>query len=136
MLDMLDIVVPEALQAVYYQPGGVTSDGAVGGVDDAAGRLFNDGQRGHIGLAVQHQLDQLGQLSQADTAGYALAAGLGMAQLQKGQRHIHRTQTGRRRRDTALYVTVEVIHHSLRFAGGFDVESAQGGHSFHLLTPF
>jgi len=135
MLDMLDIIVPEALQTVHHQAGGVTADGAVGGVDDAVGRLFDDGQGGQIRLAVQHHFDQLGQLPQADTAGHALAAGLGVAQLQKGQRHIHRTQTGRRRRDAALYVAVEVIHHSLRFAGGFDVKSAQGGHSFHLLTP-
>ena len=95
MLDMLDIIVPEALQAVHHQTGRVTADGAVGGVDDAAGGLFNDRQRGHVRLTVQHHLDQLGQLAQSDTAGHALAAGLGMAQLQKGQRHIHRAQAGR-----------------------------------------
>ena len=86
---MLLIVVPEAVQTVQHQPGRIPADGTVGGVHDGAGRLFDDGDGTHVGGAVQHCGDELTQLSQTDTAGYALAAGLGVAQLQKRQRHIH-----------------------------------------------
>ena len=95
MLNMFDVILAEALQSVHYQSGSVTADGTVGRIDNAAGCLFNNVQRAHVGLAVQHLSDQFGQLAQTNTAGHAFTAGLRMAQLQKGQRHIHRTQTGR-----------------------------------------
>ena len=88
---MLLVVVPEALQTVQHKAGGVPPDGAVGGGLHGAGGLFDDGQRRHVRSAVQHGGDQLAQLPQTDTAGDALTAGLGVAQLQKRQRHIHRT---------------------------------------------
>ena len=55
-----------------------------------------------------------------------------MAQLQKGQRHIHGTQARGARGNPALDVAVEIIHHGLGAAWVLDVESAQGGHSFRL----
>ena len=44
---MLFIVVAEALQAIQHQAGCVTADGAVSGVQDAAGRLLDDGDGVH-----------------------------------------------------------------------------------------
>ena len=95
MLNMFDVILAKALQAVHHQSGSVTANGTVSRIDNAAGCLFNNVQRAHVGLAVQHLSNQFGQLAQTNTAGHAFAAGLRMAQLQKGQRHIYRAQTGR-----------------------------------------
>ena len=126
MFHVLLIVIPEALQPVQHQPRRVASDGAVGGVQDAAGRLLDNGDGIHRPRAVQHGGDELAELSQADAAGHALAAGLGVAQLQKRQGHIHRAQARRTGGDTALHIAVEVIHHRLGAAGILDVKPAQG----------
>ena len=91
VLDVLLVVVPEALQTVQHKPCRVPADGAVGGVHDGAGGLLDNGDGAHVGGAVQHRVDELAQLPQTDAAGHALAAGLGVAQLQKRQRHIHGT---------------------------------------------
>ena len=128
VLHMLLIVITEALQAVYHQTGGITTDGTVSGVDDAAGGFFNDVDGLHGSLTIQHLGDQLRQLTQADTAGYALTTGLGMAQLQKAQRHVHRTQARRRGGNTALHIFIEVFHRRLRLAGRLNIKSAQGGY--------
>ena len=95
MLNMFDVILAKALQAVHHQSGSVTANGTVSRIDNAAGCLFNNVQCAHVGLAVQHLSNQFGQLAQTNTAGHAFAAGLRMAQLQKGQRHIYRAQTGR-----------------------------------------
>ena len=130
--DVFLVVIPEALQPVQHQSGGVAPDGAVGGVHHGPRRFLDNGQGAHVGGAVQHGGDELAQLPQTDTAGHALAAGLGVAQLQKRQGHIHRTEARRTGGDAALHVPVEIIHHGLGAAWVLDVESAQGGHSFRL----
>ena len=130
--DVFLVVIPEALQPVQHQSGGVAPDGAVGGVHHGPRRFLDNGQGAHVGGAVQHGGDELAQLPQTDTAGHALAAGLGVAQLQKRQGHIHRTEARRTGGDAALHVAVEIVHHRLGAAGVLDVESAQGGHSFRL----
>ena len=125
VLHVLLIVVPEALQAIHHQAGGVPADGAVGGIHNAAGGFLDDADGVHIGGAVQHLGNELGQLPQTDAAGHALAAGLGVAQLQKRQRHFHRAQARRAGGDPALHIAVEALYHGLSPAGGFDVKSAQ-----------
>ena len=83
-------------------------------------------QDADVRLAVQDFPQHIGKLSQPDPAGYALAAGLGVTQLQKIQRHIDGTKARRAGGDSPLYIPVELIHHRLGLAGGFDVQSAHG----------
>ena len=130
--DVLDIVVAEALQPVDDEPRGVAPDGAVCCIDNGTRRLFDDGERLHGGGAVHNLLDQQRELPQTDAAGDTFTAGLCVAQLQKGQRHVHGTQARGARGDAALDVAVEVIHHGLGAVLGFDVQSAQ---SISLLLP-
>ena len=80
---MLLIVVPEALEPHQHQLCGVDADGAVRGVHDGLGGVFDPVENADIRLAVQHLPQHLGQLAQADPAGHALAAGLGVAQPRK-----------------------------------------------------
>ena len=87
--------------------------------------VLDDADGVHVGGAVQHLGNELGQLAQADAAGNALAAGLGVAQLQKRQRHFHRAQARRAGGDPALHIAVKTLYHGLSPAGGFDVKSAQ-----------
>ena len=54
-------------------------------------------------------------------AGDALPAGLGVAEVQKVQRQVHRTEARRRRGDAALHVVVELVHHHLGPVRGLDV---------------
>ena len=70
------------------------------------------------------------QLAKSNAAGHAFAARLRVAQLQKCQRHIDRTQARRTGRDPAFHVLVKVVNDRLGLAGGFDIQSAQG-----WLTP-
>lgn len=80
---------------------------AVGCIDNGARRLFDDGERLHGGGAVHNLLDQQRELPQTDAAGDTFTAGLCVAQLQKGQRHIHGTRRGARG-NPALDVAVEL----------------------------
>ena len=131
--DVLLVVVPEALEPHQHQLGGVDADGAVGSIHNGLGRAFNPVENPDIGLSVQHLPQHLGQLSQTDPAGHALAAGLGVAQLQEIQSHVNGTQARRAGGDPMLHVPVELIHHRLGLAGSLDVQSAHGVPS--LLFP-
>ena len=71
-----------------------------------------------------------GELTEADAAGHALAAGLRVAEVQKVHRKIHRAQSRRAGGDAPLHVAVEIVHHRLGTAGAFYVKSAQEGSSF------
>ena len=122
--DMLLIVVPEGLKAHQHQLGGVDADGAVGGVHDGLGRLLDPAEDADVRLAVQHLLQHPGELPQADPAGDALSAGLGMAEIQEVQCHVDGAQTRRTGSDPALHIPVELVHYRLGLAGSFDVQSA------------
>ena len=78
-------ILPEAPHALEDHVGGLIADGAVGGVgNDPGGGLDEvDGLFG--GGAVQHLLDEVGQLAQSHPAGHALSAGLCMTKAQKVQ---------------------------------------------------
>ena len=67
---------------------------------------------------------------ESNAAGHAFAARLRVAQLQKCQRHIDRTQARGAGRDPAFHVLVEAVNDRLGLACGFDIQSAQG-----WLTP-
>lgn len=122
--DVLLVIIPEALQTIQHQPGGIAPDGAVRRIDDAAGGLLNGDQGVHGGCAGEHLLQEHGKLPQADAAGHAFAAALGVAQAQKAQRHIHRAQTRGTGGNTPLHVAIEVFHHGLGPAGRLDIQPA------------
>ena len=128
--DVLLVVVPEAPQAHENQIGRVDADGAVRGVHNHLGGALNAVENLHAGLAVQHLADHVGQLGQPHPARHALAAGLGTAEVQKIQRHVHRAQTRGAGGDPPLHVPVQLLHHGLGLAGGLDFQSA------HTVTSF
>ena len=90
--DVLLIVLPEAPDPFEHHVGGLVADGAVSGVGNHLGGVLNEVDVLQGGSAVQHPLDEDGQLVQPHPAGDAFAAGLGVAQPQKVQRHIHWTK--------------------------------------------
>ena len=125
--DMLLVVVPEALQTHQHQIGGVDADGAVRRVRNDLGGGLDPVQDLQLRLTLQHLPDHVGELGQADAAGHALAAGLGLAQIQKIQRHIHRAQARRAGGDPPLHIPVQLFHHGLGLAGHLYFQSAHLG---------
>ena len=128
--DMLLVIVPEALEAHEDQAGGVGADGAVRRVHNDLGGFLNPPEDAQIRLPVQHLPDHVGQLGQSDAAGHALAAGLGPAEVQEIQGHVHGAEARRAGRDAPLHVPVELLHHRLGLAGGLHFQSA---HDFTSL---
>ena len=120
MEDVLLIVIPEAPQAHQHQVGGVDADGAVRRVHDDLGGGRDPVQDLQLRLTLQYLPDHVGKLGQSDAAGHALAAGLGLAQVQEIQRHIHRAQARRAGGDPPLHVPVQLFHHGLCLAGHLD----------------
>ena len=135
MEDVLLIVIPEALQAHENQVGGVNADGAVRRVHDDLGSGLDPVQDLQLGLALQHLPDHVGKLGQADAAGHALAAGLGLAQVQEIQRHVHRAQARRAGGDPPLHVPVQLLHHGLCLAGHLHFQSAHVMFLLPMGTP-
>ena len=134
VVDVLPVVVGKALQAVEHQPGGVLPDGAGGGLLNGAGGVGDDLHVPGLGPAVQHIGQKCGELGQPYPAGDALAAGLGVAQVQEVQRHVHRAQARRRGGNPALHIVVELLHHHLGPVRRLDIQSAHGRYrSFRLL---
>ena len=117
---MLLIVLAEAPNAQQHHIGCFEADGAVRRVGNDPGGALNevDGLQG--GGAVQHLLNEYGQLAQPDAAGHALAAGLGMAQPQKVQRHVHRAQPGLAGADAPAHIPVQAAQYGLGLAGGLN----------------
>ena len=128
--DVLLIVVPEAPNPHEDQVGRVNADGAVRRVHDHLGSALDAVQNLHAGLAVQHLPDHIGKLGQPHPAGHALAAGLGTAEIQKVQRHVHRAQPRGACGNPPLHVPVQLLHHGLGLTGGLDFQSA------HTVTSF
>ena len=110
---VLLVVLPEAPHPAQHHMGGLIADGAVGGVGDHLGGALDQVDGLRRGGAVQHLLDQLRQLAQADPAGHALSAGLGMAQAQEVQGHVHRAQTRLAGADPPPHVPVQAAQHRL-----------------------
>ena len=113
MVDMFLIVLPEAPNTLEHHMGRLITDGAVSAVgNNLCGTLdeVNGLQRGG---AVKHLLDEHSELAQTHPAGHALAAGLGMAQPQEIQGHIHRTQARLAGADAPPHVPVQAAQNSL-----------------------
>ena len=101
------VVLPKAPHPPEHHVGRLIADGTVGGVGDHLGGALNE-----VG-AVQHLLDEYCQLAQAHPAGHALAAGLGMAQPQEVQGHVHRTKPRLAGADAPAHVPVQVVQYRL-----------------------
>ena len=78
-------ILPEAPHALEHHVGGLVPDGAVGGIGNDPGGGFDEIDGLFGGGAVQHLLDEVGQLAQSHPAGYALSTGLCMTKAQKIQ---------------------------------------------------
>ena len=122
--DVFLIVVPDAVEARQHQLGGVDADGAVRGGHDYLRRVLDQLEDVQGRPSVQDLVEQVRQLSQAHPAGHAFPAGLGMAEVQKVQRHINRAQARRAGLDPVLHAAVQMFHHHLGLAGGFNIQSA------------
>ena len=107
------VVIPEAPDAFEHHASRFIADGAVSAVGDDLSGALNFRQGVHGGGPVQHIVHQQLQLPQAYPAGYALAAGLGVAQLQEGSSQIHGTQPGRAGHDPVFQIPVKRLHHCL-----------------------
>ena len=118
--DVLLIVLPEASDPLEDHVGRLVADGAVGGVGDDLGGIFDEVDVLQRGGAVQHPLDEDGQLAQPHPAGDAFAAGLGVAQPQEVQGHVHRAQARLVGVEAPLHIPVQAIEHCLCAARSFD----------------
>ena len=126
MPNMLFKVFPETADAGEHQLGRVDADRAVGCADDDLCRLLDAVDDALVRLPVQHLLQHVGQLAEADAAGGAFAAGLGAAEVQTVQGFIHGAYAGRTARDSPLHVPVDGLHHRLHLARRSYFQSAQG----------
>ena len=114
------VILAEAPHALQHHGGCLIADGAVGRVHDGRGGLLDQVNGALVGGLVQHVLDQRLQLGKPDAAGHALAAGLGMAQPQKVQRHVHRAQPGLAGADAPAHIQVQAAQYGLGLAGGLN----------------
>jgi hypothetical protein len=81
--NVLQIIITESDYAAQYHVGCFKTDGAVCGILDDSGCLFNE-IYGVLGSSAVHDLlEENGKLRKTYTAGYTLTAGLCMAQLEK-----------------------------------------------------
>ena len=110
---VLLVVLPEAPHPPEHHVGRLIADGTVGGVGDHLGGALDEVDGLHGGGAVQHLLDEHRQLAQANPAGHALAAGLGVAQPQEVQGHVHRTKPRLAGADAPAHVPVQVVQYRL-----------------------
>ena len=127
MENVLLIVVPKALETHQDQLRRIYADGTVRRVHNDLGRIFDPPQDPHRRIPVQYFPDHVGKLRQSDAAGHALAAGLCLTEVEKIQRHIHRTQARRAGGNPPLHIPVKLFHHGLGLAGHFDFQSAHLG---------
>ncbi len=110
MLNMLHVVIPEALHALQHHASCLGADGAVRGIVNAGCCLLNGLQGSHVRAAVHHPLNEPLQLGQTHPAGHTLAAGLGMAEMQKGLRQIHGAESRLGSLDPSLQILVKLFH--------------------------
>ena len=103
---------------------GLVTDGAIARKIDGAGSALNQVERGLIGAALEHIGEQIAQRAQAHTAGRALAAALGGAQVDERRRKLDGAWGERTHRQTASKRIVQVIHDGLSVAAFHYVQSS------------
>ena len=134
MLDMINVIVPDALQPGQHHVRGLKTDGAVGGIRDVVRGLFDQSQRIHRRRPVQNLLQEVLQLPEPDPAGHALSAGLRVTQLQKRKLKIHRTKSRRTGDNMTLQILVQPFYRKLRLIRCADFQSAHKS-NFPFLSP-
>ena len=124
VFDVFDEIVAESFDSFQDHARRFVADGAVGGIVDALRRLPDEFDGVQRRVAVQNVVQKFFQRPQPDAAGHAFAAGLGMAHLQKGCRHIHGAKPGRAGADAAFHIFVQLLHGGLRLVLRNDTQSA------------
>ncbi len=130
--DVLLVVVPEALQPVQHQSGGVAPDGAVGGVHDGPGGFLDNGQGAHVAVPSSTVAISLLSCPRPMRQGTHLPQDWAWHSCRNDQGHIHRAQPRRAGGDAPLHVAVEIVHHGLGAAGVLMSSLLKRGHSFRL----
>ena len=85
MFDMVDIILPKALQSGQYHMSCFITDGAICGIHDIGCGVPDQIQGLQCCLACQYICHQVLQLSQSHPAGNTFTAGLGMTHFEKGK---------------------------------------------------
>ena len=125
LLNVRNIILTEALKTAQNQPGGTMSDGAVSGSINSRSGFLDKLQRFHRGSAGENVLQQIAKLTEANAAGYALTAGLGMAKAQERSSHVYGAENCRTGRHSAQNGCIKIIKDSLRLGLGGNIKSAQ-----------
>ena len=127
VFDMRDVILAEAVQPLQHHAGSFDADGAVSGLKNGLGQIFELFEGLHGGAMLHHVLHQVAQLGQAHAAGHTLAAGLSVAHLQECPGKVNGTDARRRRGNAALHVLIDAFHHGLSAAFSHKGKSAQNG---------
>ena len=101
LADVVLKIVAKAANSRECHGAGLVADGAVARKVDGAGRALNQVERGLIGAPFEHIGKQVAQRAQAHTAGRALAAALGGAQVDERRRKLNGARGERTHRQTA-----------------------------------
>lgn len=109
-------IVAEAANGRECHGAGFVADGAVARKVDGAGRALNQVERGLIGAPFEHIGEQVAQRAQAHTAGCALAAALGGAQVDERRRKLDGARGKRAHRQTTSKRIMQVVHNGLGVA--------------------
>ena len=124
LADVVLKIVAKAANSRECHGAGLVADGAVARKVDGAGRALNQVERGLIGAPFEHIGKQVAQRAQAHTAGRALAAALGGAQVDERRRKLNGTRGERTHRQTASERIVQVVHDGLSVAAFHYVQSS------------
>ena len=124
LADVVLKIVAKAANSRECHGAGLVADGAVARKVDGAGRALNQVERGLIGAPFEHIGKQVAQRAQAHTAGRALAAALGGAQVDERRRKLNGTRGERTHRQTASERIVQVVHDGLSVAAFHYMQSS------------
>ena len=124
LADVVLKIVAKAANGRECHGASFVADGAVARKVDGAGRALNQVERGLIGAPFEHISEQVTQCAQAHTAGRALAAALGGAQVDERRRKFNGTRGERTHRQTASERIVQVVHDGLSVAAFHYMQSS------------
>ena len=101
LADVVLKIVAETADGGECHGTGLVADGAIARKIDGAGSALDQIERGLVGAALEHIGEQIAQRAQAHTAGRALAAALGGAQVDERRRKLNGARGERTHRQTA-----------------------------------
>ena len=124
LADVVLKIVAKTADSRKGHGAGLVTDGAVARKIDGAGSALDQIERGLVGAALEHIGEQIAQRAQAHTAGRALAAALGGAQVDERRRKLNGARGERTHRQTASERIVQVVHDGLSVAAFHYVQSS------------